>query len=547
MASKFFRNHRSLSVAIAMALVLAVFSLVVFRKQITGKVQEQKPIALDLADAPAQNSAANRSSFLVSQSPTDKVLQRSIDEVINAAGSTSGRWGVFVTSLRDGRVLYARDADQPFVPASNMKLFPTAVALDLLGAGYEWRTSVYAKSFPNKDGNIESDLVLYGRGAPDLTSFSNGGESSLQELADNLYKGGLRRVRGNVVGDESFFRGEPLGDGWLWNDLQWYYGAEVSALSINGNQIGLVVSPGSKPGDLVQLKSEALTQYVQIANDALTVERGAEATIGITRGLSDNVFRIWGTLPVKSPAFMARLSVHQPALLASRLFRDELKAHGIQVEGEATTSSSHGKADSERFDPQSNVELASLTSKSLKEVTSATNKESLNLEAELIFRTLGKEKGAMVPDPNPLKMNMRGDDAAAGVVIIRWLEQEGISTKSLDLHDGSGLSHLNTVTPEIVARLLEAMAKTAAARDFRDSLPTAGRDGTLRNRLRSKTGRVFAKTGTLTHVNSLSGYVEVSNGDLLSFSIIYNGTAPSRESSRIIDQIADVIATANVH
>src|SRR5215467_8560980 len=176
-----------------------------------------------------------------SSQPADVMLGREIDRIIDESG-VKARWGAFVMSERDGRVLYSRDGDKSFTPASNMKIYTTAIALDLLGADYRWRTSVYANKEPEA-GIIEGDLTLYGRGAPDLMSKSNGDAPSLTTLADQVYQAGVREVRGNIIGDNSYFRGELFGEGWQWNDIQWYFGAEPSALSIDENTVEVTIAP----------------------------------------------------------------------------------------------------------------------------------------------------------------------------------------------------------------------------------------------------------------------------------------------------------------
>jgi D-alanyl-D-alanine carboxypeptidase/D-alanyl-D-alanine-endopeptidase (penicillin-binding protein 4) len=469
-----------------------------------------------------------------------------IDRAIDESEFAAARWGVFVMSLRDGRVLYARDAGRAFTPASNMKLYTTAVALDLLGADYRWRTSVFAESEPGRNGTITGDLILYGRGAPDLASGTQKErQDSLAQLADDLYKRGVRRVRGSIVGDESYFRGEPLGYGWLWSDVQWYYGAEVSALSINGNEMSLTIMPAVKPGGQVEVKFDSPTSYLHITNDTNAVERGLTTTIGITRGLSDNEVRVWGDFPVGGRSFQARLAVHKPALWAATLFLDALKARGINVEGKARSLDAREPKNARSFNPENAVELASAKSQPLGEIARATNKESINLNAELILRTLGKERGGEAPDPNPRRNLTRGDEEAGLAVIRLWLERHNISTENLALHDGSGLSQLDLVTPEATVRLLAAMTNSASAAIFRNSLPIAGRDGTLGGRLRSiaTAGRVAAKTGTLIYVNSLSGYTTSADGEPLAFSIICNDETEKASSTRVIDQIVALIAS----
>jgi D-alanyl-D-alanine carboxypeptidase/D-alanyl-D-alanine-endopeptidase (penicillin-binding protein 4) len=196
---------------------------------------------------------------------------------------------------------------------------------------------------------------------------------------------------------------------------------------------------------------------------------------------------------------------------------------------------------SERFDPTQAVELASLTSQPLSEIVKKTNKESINLYAELILRTLGRERGKMLALPQPVGRE-RGDDEAGLAVIRLWLARSGIPTEHIALHDGSGLSRLDLVTPESSIRLLLSLSKTASGPVFRESLPIAGRDGTLADRLRMLKGSVSAKTGSLTYDNSLSGYLTTSKGELLAFSIMCNDQTGRSDSARLIDQIALLLA-----
>src|SRR5262249_27682160 len=159
-----------------------------------------------------------------SSKPDDAALAQEIDRALAESDVRQARWGVFVVSMNDGRIVYSHNADELFTPASNMKVYTTAVALDTLGADYRWRTSVYCTRPPDSAGVVDGDLTLYGRGSPDLVNKSKGTAPSLTELADQLYRAGIREVRGDIVGDESYFRGDSFGLGWQWNDLQWYYG-----------------------------------------------------------------------------------------------------------------------------------------------------------------------------------------------------------------------------------------------------------------------------------------------------------------------------------
>ena len=334
-----------------------------------------------------------------------------------------------------------------------------------------------------------------------------------------------------MIGDESYFRGDPLGDGWQWTDLQWYFGAEASALSVNGNEIDVNLVPSAKAGEPPTVRSSDTENYVTVQNRMAAGERNARSTIGLHRGLSDNNIEVWGEFAPGTKGFGARLSVHNPALWAAKLFLDALKTRGIRVEGQTLTRDSR-VAEHQRFDPSASVELAFVNSQPLSEIAKKTNKESINLYAELILRTLGRERGEMAAPPEA-NGRERGDDEVGLAVIRVWLARAGIATSHLALHDGSGLSRLDLVTPETSARLLLSISKTASGQVFKDSLPVAGRDGTLAGRLQTLADRVSAKTGSLTYDNSLSGYLTTSKGELLAFSIMCNDQTERGDSIRL--------------
>ncbi|HEY6046333.1 MAG TPA: D-alanyl-D-alanine carboxypeptidase/D-alanyl-D-alanine-endopeptidase [Pyrinomonadaceae bacterium] len=474
----------------------------------------------------------------VSNTPADLALAGELDRTIDESASGNARWGVFVTSMNDGRVIYSRNGDKLFTPASNMKIFTTAVALDLLGPDYRWRTSAYTESQIDSSGTIAGDLILYGRGAPDFDSKQ---KESLPALVDQLYQRGLRHVRGNIIGDQSYFRGSLYGDGWQWNDLQWYFGAEPSALSIDENTVEVTIAPAGKAGSSADVVITPNDNYVRLTNSTKTADGDTPTTIGIIRDLSSNDLRVWGEFPTRGRSFSAFLSIYDPARRAATLLKQALIARGIRVDGEPQDRDARVPED-KKFDPQKAIEMAFVESKSLGEIVRKTNKESNNLYAELILRTLGKERGTSAPDPDQRRNRARGDDVAGVAVIQSWLNSHGIPAKALALHDGSGLSRLDLITPESAARLLAEMAKSAASNVFRDSLPIAGRDGTLNGRLVSTSGRILAKTGTLTYDHSLSGYALTSGGEVLSFSILCNDAAGESRPVGTIDALAKLLA-----
>jgi len=521
-----FTTTRSLSLKVLLVLFLSCVGLLLLRPLVASKGKDKAQ--------PGQAAVSTKSS-----SAGFNDLASRIDRAINESDGVA-RWGISVISMADGSKVYERNGDKLFTPASNMKIYTTGVALDLLGVDYRWRTSVYANSQPDASGRVNGDLILYGRGAPDLVAISKDeNRGSLAKLADDLYVRGVRSVSGNVVGDESYFRGDPLGDGWQWTDLQWYFGAEASALSINGNEVDINFVPASKAGESIVRTSDT-EGYVTVQNRmSAATDSSAQSTIGVHRGLSDNNIEVWGDFAPGSKGFGARLAVHKPALWAAKLFGRALKTRGIRVDGQ-TLSRDSRVPQSQRFDPAHSVELAFVQSEPMSEIAKKTNKESNNLFAELILRTLGRERGEMSVSRQAMGRE-RGDDEAGLAVIRLWLERAGISVTRLALHDGSGLSRLDLVTPETSARFLLSLSKTNVGAAFRESLPIAGRDGTLAGRLKTVTDSVSAKTGALTYDNSLSGYLTTSRGQLLTFSIMCNDQTGSVNSIRLIDEIVTLL------
>ncbi len=516
----------------ALILLLAILGLFFLRPLITGNAKDNasKERPKVLSANPIRSGA----------SETDELAYR-INNAIETSEFAAARWGIKVVSMSNGKTLYQRDADKLFIPASNMKVYTTGVALDLLGADFRWRTSVYARAQPDPSGTVRGDLILYGRGAPDLVTRSQDDSiGSLAKLADGLYGRGIRRIDGNIVGDESFFRGDSLGDGWQWTDMQWYFGAEASALSVNENQIDVNLVPPSKSAEPPTARTSDAENYVTVENRMVAGKPGARPTIGVHRNLSDNNIQVWGEFAPGSKGFGARLSVHNPAMWAAKMFLKELKTRGIVVSGQAQARDSR-HPQIQRLDPAQAVGLAEVTSAPLSEIVRKTNKESNNLYAELILRTLGRERGEML-GPSVQNGRERGDDEAGLAVIRLWLSRAGVPTDRIALHDGSGLSRLNLVTPESTVGLLLALSKTAMGLTFKQSLPISGRDGTLGGRLKTLEDRVSAKTGSLTYTHSLSGYLTNAEGEQLAFSILCNDQTSRGNATRVIDQIISNLA-----
>ena len=471
-------------------------------------------------DVPATNINLSN-PLVISQRPDDVALCEKVNRTIDESPAANARWGFFTVSLKDGRVVCSRDGRKLFNPASIEKTLTAIVALDKLGADFRWKTSVYADKQINADGTLDGDLTLYGQGAPDFDS------DALDNLVAQLQAKGLKRVKGNIIGDESYFRGDTIGDGWTWNELQWYYGAEASALSFNENQgfVNVENGVGKSSNDYLN---------VTVGEDASKNSANTE-TGGIKRGLEDNNFYIWGS----SKNFGARVAIHNPEGLAAKTLKESLEKKGITVEG---TIQMRDWKSPNQLDVSKSTELAAVESKTLGELVRRMNKHSVNLYGELILRTIGKKFADEIPNNIQLPQNVRGDDITGAAIIEKWLVEHRAATDEIEIHDGSGLSRLDFVTPEVFAKAFIYAAQSKFAKVFTDSLPIGGTDGTLGGRFTKLKGKVIAKTGTITFVNSLAGYAVNKDGEVFTFAVISNNDTRKNGALATMDKTVGYLA-----
>ena len=452
-----------------------------------------------------------------------------------------------------------------------MKIYTVATAFDKLTPDYRFITSVYAKEKPDEDGKIKGDLIIYGRGDPSIAARFNDGDyfKGINALADRIVAAGVKRIKGDLVGDESYFDGDSYGSGWTWQDLQWSYGAPVSALTVNDNAIDLTVRPGSKAGAPVSIMSgPPATSFMTIVNRATTTAKGTRSDLRIHRGLGANTLEISGTVAVGDDGFTGGIAIPDPALAFVAMLRDALIKRGVKIEGRlrtvnarsgnsnvpvagAGTTQEAGRMPALPGAPTGAppgappIEIASLQSAPFNDIAAHTLKPSQNLYTELILRTLGKMRKS-APPPDETRRASQTDEDAGLAVVRDFLKQAGVSENQLNLDDGSGLSRSDMIMADATVQLLTFMTKHRYFTQFRDALPIAGVDGTLRNRMKGTPAEknVRAKTGTLSSVASLGGYVTTAAGERLVFSMMLNNfpdaSALRRDS---IDAIAVLLAS----
>ncbi len=424
-------------------------------------------------------------------------------------------WGIEIVNAASGRVLYARDAQKNFKPASTFKLLATAAALDTFGPDHRFRTTLQASGRVDAFGRLLGDLYLVGGGDATLASF--------ERLAEALRAASVRRIEGRVIGWGGAFQGERRGDDWGWEDLTWCYGAEIAALSFADNCVALGVLPGESAGDPVRVDAVPRSRYYSVVSVARTTAAGTEPDLALSRASGSNEIRLSGTMPLGADVETLRIALEDPAHYAAQQLVEALEERGVSVSLGAATSSEPL--------PAGMRVLASQDGPPLGELLALINKPSQNLYTEVLLRSLGTAPGT--------------DSLEAGHrVVASLLSRAGVDAGQAGLHDGSGLSRTDLVTAADLVALLRFMGKHQHAAVFRASLPVAGVDGTLKGRLRGTPaeGRVFAKTGSLRGVAALAGYARTVKGEERVFAIFCNNfTADDREARAAIDEIVKAI------
>jgi len=445
-----------------------------------------------------------------------KAFAERADVLLGSGPAGKGEWGILIADAETGQTLYEQNADKYFLPASNLKLFTTALALAKLGLDYKFHTTVETSGLLSSDGKLNGDLVLVGRGDPNLSNrkfpyelkeeFDGPPEKVLAELADALVAKGVKEISGDVVGDDSYFPRERYPSGWEIDDIVWEYGAAISAIVVDDNTVALTLTPGEQAGSAVQGSLVPATPDFLVENDVVTSAPDVKPDLTLTREPGSNLVVIKGTLPAGGAPRKLVLAIEEPALHAAATLKRLLEERGIKVAGAAKAR--HAQT-AETGDP---MVLAEHVSGNLGDAVKLINKISQNLHTEMLLRTVARQNG-MWKTPDDLMK-----------VPAAFYAEAGIAADDVIQTDASGLSRHDLVTPRAVVALLTYAQKQPWFSTYYASLPVAGQDGTLEDRMKNSlaSGRIHAKTGSVEHVRTLSGFAETPGGRRLIFSFLSN-------------------------
>ena len=468
--------------------------------------------------------------FRLASSPAAAVARRAaVDQLATNVRSAmnrvtgKGTWGVMVVSLSSGDTLFGHNSDRMLLPASTMKLFTSALALDHFGPEGRFETQLlHTGKIAN--GVLNGDLILRGAGDPTLggSPTVNGDTPPITALARAVANAGISRITGSIVGDASEFDDGKVPDGWKRRYLHASYAARVSALSFNENKIGILVKPAGKAATV---RFRPAISGVAVSNTVKIVAKSRGARIVVTQDSVAGRVKVSGWIGALSKERDYILVVENPDLFAAGALNAALESEGVKVDGGIR----RGEA-GPTLEP-----FATVASPTLEQMIMQMNGESNNHFAELLFRNVGRSVGA------------HGSAVASNSLLGEFLfDKVHADSQSVFAADGSGLSTLDRVTPRAMVQLLNYAKSASWWTSLEQSLPVAGKTETLSRRMRrtAAMGNLRAKTGSTNDVSSLGGYVTAGNGEDLAFAIIYNGT--NRWAAReAIDRIGVTLATFN--
>ena len=458
-------------------------------------------------------------------------LMKDIDALVCDEAFDHAHWGVLIKSLDTDEVWYAHNEHRLFMPASNNKIPTTALAFMTLGPDFRFETHVLSKG-NIRNGVLHGDLVVWSNGDPTMYErYLDDSRAVFYAWADTLKAQGIRRIEGNIVGDDDAFDDVYLGNGWAWDYLQIWYAAQFGALQFNENYVDIkIISPADINGK-VQIIPNCPSSYYTIHNQIQVVSSGP-SRISMERDFFSNDIIISGQVRAGSSIIERSPTIHNPTAFYVHVLKEVLEEKGITVTGKALDCDDIGNWIHAPLDIGYR-ELAHYYSVPLSEVLTRLMKRSQNMYAETIPRAVAWNETGL------------GTLGTGRSIMDSLFVQFGIEPGSWVYSDGSGLTRYNYISPQVLVSILEGMYKSELKDVWMETFPIAGVDGTLRNRMKGTAaeGRALGKTGTIANSRGLSGYVQTQSGENIVYSFLVNGHILSgSDTDRITDSILELLS-----
>ncbi len=464
---------------------------------------------------------------------SNQKLIRALEQFASDEQLKHASWGFMASSTAHPERKVSFHPDLSLTPASTQKVITTLTALFVLGSEYRFETLLQYSG--TLDGNtLKGDLIIKGMGDPAFgavqMSDSLSTEVVFSKWLEDIKRVGIQSIEGNIVADGSFFDDHMIPRKWNWEDIGNYYGAGSHALSVHENMYTVFFRPGSREGDPAEvLSTRPPVDGMEFVNHVTTGARGSGDQVYIFGVPGQRQRWLTGTVPLGEDGFAVRGSMPDPGFFAASAFKSFLEKNQIQIQGNVFTHQTYPQLSTDA----GRIVLGRWLSPPLIDIVSRTNLESMNSYAENLFKTLGK------------KIEGEGSFESAADVVEEFWQENGIDTKGMRIHDGSGLSPFNIIT---VSQLTEILVLASQNKEIyesiRQGLPVAGRSGSLARLFRGtpSEGLLRAKSGYLGHVWAYTGYTNDPGGDLVAFTIIVNNyTGSTFQMRRKITRLLNVI------
>ncbi|MHB1687946.1 MAG: D-alanyl-D-alanine carboxypeptidase/D-alanyl-D-alanine endopeptidase [Ignavibacteriaceae bacterium] len=452
-------------------------------------------------------------------------LKTKVDSIYSDPFFLKSIMSVDVYDLSANKVLYQRNEKLLLKPASNLKILTTTAGLVFLKPDYKFQTSVYYTG-EIINGTLYGDLFIKGGCDPDFST------NDIENISSKIKSLGIKEITGNLFGDVSMMDSLFWGKGWMWDDDPSTDAPYLTPLDVNANSIGVEVK-GTKLGEKASVELIPNTNYLRIQNSSVTIPSDSPSTLTITRDWINrkNIILVNGGVKLSVPDSLQDttwINVFRPELYFLTLLKEHLQDDGIKLDGKKYFT----------VTPNYAVKFYNIE-RGLKDVVFNTNKISYNLGAEMILYSLAEKYfGKPASAVNGIKM------------VDSLITLCGFNPTDFRIVDGSGVSHYNLISTELIISFLKFiyLNDPAIFKIIYNSFPVAGVDGSLQNRMRNSPAQnnVHAKTGTLSGVCSLSGFVKSKNNHLLIFSIIINNyVGSSKTGNNFQDEICNILASMN--